>query len=90
MTSLFCASKHGHSDTVRALLQRAEIDVNAQSNRGTSALLFACRNSHADAVRVLLEHAGVDVNLLNNAGESALSRASTAAIRDLLTARGAR
>ena len=49
-----------------------------------------CRNSHADAVRVLLEHAGVDVNLLNNAGESALSRASTAAIRDLLTARGAR
>ena len=74
VTALLEASRRGHDDTVRALLD-VHADVNATTTRvEESALLYATRRGH-DACTQLLVSAGADVNLTSRLGERAVFNA---------------
>jgi ankyrin repeat protein len=54
LTALMLAVKYGNLELVRNLLQVPQIDVNAVSNDGRSALHFACEKGAVEAVDLLL------------------------------------
>ena len=64
------AASERHSDVVRSLIA-AGADVNARSNTGYTALMFAARAGEADSTR-LLKDAGGDVNVAARDGFTAL------------------
>jgi hypothetical protein len=78
-TPLMLASKNGHVDAVKLLLDRGA-QINARnpdtpgSKRGMTALMFAAQQGHNDVVRVLLEH-GADVTVKTRFGRTALDLA---------------
>ena len=59
-TALMWAAGEGHSEAIKALIERGA-DFRARSNAGWTALLFAAREGQIDAVQTLL-HVGADVN----------------------------
>ena len=67
------ASIDGHADTVRFLLETEGINVNAASNDGMTALLFACRYGRDEVARSLLGHGGIDMSAVEaDTGHTAL------------------
>ena len=55
-TSLMFASKEGHKEVVKLLLEKKpEIDVNIEDKSGDTAFIFACMKGHTDVVKLLLE-----------------------------------
>jgi ankyrin repeat protein len=70
MTALLFASRDGHMQTVRALVE-AGADINQVSGDKTSGLVMAIINGHYDVADYLLNH-GADPNLANMSGLAAL------------------
>ena len=63
------ACKNGHIDVVQLLLDHSDqnIDLNARSNNGKTALMWASFNGHEDIVKLLLEYSKVfDINIPKN------------------------
>lgn len=72
-TPLIYAAFEGHGEIVAYLLT-LDIDIDAQSANGISALMAASRNGHFQIVKILLEQ-GADVNLANHDNKTALGMA---------------
>lgn len=73
LSPLHIACVRGHYDTVRQLINTA--DINACDNDGKSSLYLACEYGHVNVVELLLSgHA--DVNCCDNDGASPLFIAS--------------
>ena len=72
-TPLIYAAFEGHLEIVAYLLT-LEIDIDAQSANGISALMAASRNGHLEIVGILLEQ-GADANLVNQDDKTALGMA---------------
>ena len=71
LTALLYATREGHEETVRALVE-ADIDTNQVSaGDRTSPLLIAALNGHFDLAMLLLE-SGADPNLASDAGATPL------------------
>ena len=75
-TALILASEWGHTEIVRMLLERPEIDVNLQNSGGSTALMKALWYGRTEIVRTLLKRPEIDVNLQNERGMTALMFAS--------------
>ena len=75
-TALMWASRHGHLDVVRALLNHEEVDVNIKNDNSCTALIDASFWGHLEVVRTLVRHDGVEVNIQNKYGLTALILAS--------------
>ncbi|CAC5382726.1 unnamed protein product [Mytilus coruscus] len=74
-SSLYKASKKGHVDVVKELLQHSA-DYNKCNNRGTPPLQIACYNNRIEVVRILLQCKDIDIDRCDNAGCSSLYKAS--------------
>jgi hypothetical protein len=61
----------GEAETLRELLKRHDVDINAQSGVGYTPLIDACSQGHLMAVTILIA-AGADLALLSNASATAL------------------
>src|SRR3990167_6855357 len=68
---LIAAAEEGHVNTVKELLAAPGINVNTQSNYGTTALIIAALNGYENVVKELLAAPSINVNLQNNYGFSA-------------------
>jgi hypothetical protein len=73
-TSLYWASRKGHTEIVTMLLEKRAI-VDAKDNGGYTALYWASYYGYTDIVKLLLEK-GASVNELGNNGKTALDMAS--------------
>ena len=63
------ACKNGHIDVVQFLPDFSDqnIDLNARSNNGKTAFIWASFNGHEDVVKLLLEYSKVfDINIPKN------------------------
>ena len=72
-TALYHASRNGHKDVVRFLLQ-AGANVNQANKNGSTPLNIASENGHTEMVGLLLQ-AGADANQANKHGETPLNKA---------------
>ena len=54
---------------VAELLLDAKVDVNHQTNNGSTALMFACKYSNVEVAKLLLER-GADKTLRDNNGDA--------------------
>lgn len=54
-TPLMLASRYGHVWIMEALLAAERIQVNAQCNRGWTAMMYACWNGQVSALQMLLD-----------------------------------
>ncbi|XVE92172.1 hypothetical protein REPUB_Repub01dG0074500 [Reevesia pubescens] len=59
-------------ESMKKLLERADIDLNEQDDDGYSALMMAASGGHVEAFRLLLR-AGANIKLSNKYGETAIS-----------------
>ncbi|KAK4450158.1 hypothetical protein QBC34DRAFT_76996 [Podospora aff. communis PSN243] len=69
-TALGLAVKYGHYDTVSALLESPEVDIDARNTDGQTALMTSALNGDEHIVRMLLEK-GADTNIRDNSNFSA-------------------
>src|SRR5450432_1000179 len=60
-TGLHLASKNGHEEVVKLLLE-AKADVNVQDSYGGTALYWAARSGHEAVVKLLLAKDGVGLD----------------------------
>jgi t-SNARE complex subunit (syntaxin) len=85
---LHAAAEMGRTGALAAMLDRG-IDVDAGSDVGATALLYAASRGHPEAVTLLIER-GADVNARNGVGKTALGLALLAKnftqLRDSLVA----
>ncbi len=82
-TAIIMASRHGHTDVVRALLN-AGADVQTQDNKDMTALLWATQGGHFEVVHALSDH-GIDTEVRNSAGETALLAAAWDGYQDIVS-----
>ena len=76
-TAIMTASWEGHTEIVKLLLERPEIDVNLKDEEwDRTALMLASLNCRTEIVRVLLERPEIRVNLQSKRGETARIRLS--------------
>ena len=66
LTPLVLATREGHLDTIKALLDGGA-DINLTTADGTTALLVATQNADAEAAQLLISR-GADVNRANSRG----------------------
>ena len=59
---LHLACDRGHNETVRLLLEMAEVDVNVRDGEGQTPLHYAVMCGHKDTCKLLL-NAGADPNI---------------------------
>ena len=94
LSTLFFASKNGHTDMVKLLLQLGRVDVNQAKNTGCTPLYIASENGHTEVVRLLILAEGIKVNQAMKNGATPLIAASqeghTEVVRLLLQAQDAR
>src|SRR3990167_1633461 len=69
---LIYAAEEGHENIVKELLAVPNIDVNTQSNYGTTALIIAALNGYENVVKELLAVPNIDVNTQGDYGTTAL------------------
>ncbi|RGP76449.1 hypothetical protein FLONG3_5336 [Fusarium longipes] len=89
---LVAASRNGHLDTVRLLLDVGEINPGVKSSDGGTALTVAAEGGFVDVVELLVSDGRIDVDLKNGDGRTALSFAAeigSEALVDQLLATGA-
>ncbi|KAH9186767.1 hypothetical protein AeNC1_011261 [Aphanomyces euteiches] len=79
---------HGHDPSVivARLLSIPELDVNAASLKGQTAIMEACQHGWASAVQLLLDHPNIDLHLKDENGETALFKACARGQLDSLVA----
>ena len=68
LTLFMWACKHGHIGVVEQLLQRTDIDFNAEDTCETknTAFIWACQCGHLDIVKLLLENSeSIDYNAVS-------------------------
>ncbi len=75
---IFEAAKFGNLDKVKAFLAQG-VDINTQSETGTTALMQAANGGHLDIVEFLVKQ-GANVNLTTKDGWSALLAASNSEV----------
>ena len=66
----------GHTDFVKKVLERGDVDVNVKYNDGRSAIMMTTKNGHTETVAMLLEK-GADVNAKDIFGKTILMEASS-------------
>ena len=69
---LFSSAKNGDLEAVKYLVERAEVDVNAQDMFEFTSLMFAAASGYLDVVKYLVKEAKANVNAKNEFGETAL------------------
>eukprot|EP01125_Pyxidicula_operculata_P011726 TRINITY_DN3840_c0_g1_i1.p1 TRINITY_DN3840_c0_g1~~TRINITY_DN3840_c0_g1_i1.p1 ORF type:complete len:2470 (+),score=543.28 TRINITY_DN3840_c0_g1_i1:39-7448(+) len=67
-TALFLASKGGHENIVKEILNKKGVDTNIQDDVGNTALHAASMNGHANIVSILLSSGLCDINIKNYRG----------------------
>ncbi len=72
LSKLFSSAKNGDLEAVKYLVERAEVDVNAQDMFAFTSLMFAAESGHLDVVKYLVKEAKVDVNAGNEFGNTPL------------------
>ncbi len=82
--ALIIASAHGHTDSVKYLINDAHADVNLVHDNKVSALMYAAASGHVDVMKVLLQEGKVGINDLHTNGGSALIEACTAGASDAI------
>jgi len=82
-TSLIRASRNGHTDVVKILLERRQTDTNAKNNQQASALMLAAKNGHKAIVKQLLA-AGVEAAAEDWEGKTALVMASEKGLKEIV------
>jgi len=85
-TPLIYAAFEGHAAVVRYLLT-LDIDIDAQSDTGITALMAACRNNRIEIVRILLEQ-DADLDLQNQSKQTALDLAVSGGYTDIVALLG--
>ena len=83
--ALIIASAHGHTDSVKYLINEAKADVNLVHENQVTALMYAAASGHVDVMKVLLEDGKVDINAVHTNGGSALVEACTAGASEAIT-----
>jgi ankyrin repeat protein len=73
--ALLRASRTGHADTVKSLLNSPGVNVNARDENESTPLIEAARNGHDEVVEALLI-ARADVRAKDKQGKTALMYAS--------------
>ncbi|XP_065831398.1 uncharacterized protein [Oscarella lobularis] len=73
--ALHFASSKGRSAIVEYLVGNSAVDVNGQTNDGSTALMLACEKGHLSTVRILCSY-GCDVNVKDQIGRTAFHIAS--------------
>lgn len=87
VTSLFLASQAGHTEVVKALLEKgARVDLPSSNN--WMPLHAASQNGHEAVVKLLIQ-SGANVNVKSDNGKTALDVAKTQSIAQLLKEKGA-
>jgi ankyrin repeat protein len=81
---LWIAAKNGDMNGLQAALA-SNVDVNALSESGQTALILAIQNNHLEIVRALLAH-GANPNLADSRGFTPIRAARTRANFAILTA----
>jgi ankyrin repeat protein len=74
LTPLIVASRMGHQEVVRLLVDR-KADIRATDNRGSAALMIASAYGHVHVAKLLLDQ-GAEVNTKNHNGGTALMMAA--------------
>jgi hypothetical protein len=85
------ASKKGKLNALKVLLAAKGVDINAQTDDGTTALMYASQENDTEAAEMLLEQVA-DVNAQDKYGDTALMLASKnghAPVANLLLEQGA-
>ncbi|RIA93421.1 hypothetical protein C1645_677435, partial [Glomus cerebriforme] len=77
VTPLIISSYNGHTDTVKALLDKGGVNINYQDNLWKTALSFAALEGHPQIVELLLKK-GANVNLADKLGWTPLMLAAYA------------
>ncbi len=80
-TALIVACAYYSGKTICGLLIDKGADVNAVTNAGETALMYAAQNAKVDVVMLLLKK-GADPKLKDNAGKTALDYARSGEITD--------
>ncbi|VUC33716.1 unnamed protein product [Clonostachys rosea] len=70
--SLLLAAARGHEHVVSLLLELPNVDFNARTKSGQTALSLAAEKGHAHTVQSLLQKEGLDVNMANTFGRTPL------------------
>ena len=78
MTALIWASKYGHNEVVKLLLNSSRVDINKKrKSDGATALILASYNGHEDVVEILLAQSEIETAIRTSPeGNSALMTAS--------------
>jgi ankyrin repeat protein len=74
-TLISIAMQHAPEETIKRLLSKSDIDVNAQDNQGLTLLALAVHHHHYSAMEQLLSMEGTDPNLKDKWGNAPLSAA---------------
>ncbi|CAB4387732.1 unnamed protein product [Rhizophagus irregularis] len=77
VTPLIVSSYNGHNDTVKALLEKGDVNINYQDNLCKTALSFAAHEGQPLIVELLLKN-GADVNIADKLGWTPLMLAAYA------------
>ena len=82
-TPLITSAFNGHLRIVRALTEKWNVNVNAQDDRGITALYCASQENHIEVVDYLLQH-GANPKLCNKNGDKALKIAKEKNNKDIV------
>jgi ankyrin repeat protein len=85
------ACAQGRTDLIEVILEKSDMDVNAQDNQGRTPLMWAIFKRQEESAKLLMEFvkeaqsgSGLDVNLRDKTGRNAISWAVTHASPGLL------
>ena len=85
MTALIWASKEGHIDVVRLLLNTSQVDINKGRKRdGATALMLASYNGHVEVVEILLGQDNIDVARRSTSEEDHLAQRRWTAVKHII------
>lgn len=70
-TPLIEESRVGHQEGIKMLLRRDDVDLQAKSRDGSTALHVAARNNQLQAVDLLLQDRRININGLDSSGNAA-------------------
>ena len=72
-TTIIEASKNGHEDIVKVLIEKG-VDIDTKDDYGCTSLYYAALKGHAELVDLLIEN-GAEIDIRSNCGGTALVQA---------------